>query len=101
MALTEAINLIEFLRTKGIKRPDLFMGSCGEICVSHISNKRKICFDLELMGDQQILVSRMDSDSVFNQFIDSVTELPEEFIEAMRKFEEETYGPTGTENPAA
>lgn len=92
--VAEALQVLEFLRTNGIKCPCLFMGSSAEIEIAHISKNRQTYLNIECMGEGQFMIGWFDDEHETAFFVHSMTELPEPFIQAMRKLEEEEYGPT-------
>uniref|UniRef100_A0AB39CEY4 Uncharacterized protein n=1 Tax=Pseudomonas phage HRDY3 TaxID=3236930 RepID=A0AB39CEY4_9VIRU len=92
--VAEALQVLKFLRMHGIKTPCMFMGSCGEIEIAHISKDRQTYLNIECTGEGQFMIGWFDNAHETAFFIHNLTEMPEPFIQAMRKVEEMEYGPT-------
>lgn len=103
--VAEALQVLAYLRQNGINKPCMFMGASGEIEIAHISRDRQIYLNVECFGEGQFMVCWFDHDRETAFHIFNLTELPEPFIQAMRKLEATEYGPSNeskaTENKNA
>lgn len=90
--VAEALQVIEYLRQHGINHPLLFMGSCGEIEIAHISKGSTSYLNIEVQGDGSFMIGHFVGDIEQAYFVKALSEIRPEFIRAMRNVEETEYG---------